>query len=476
MLRHTSFRTRKGEQGQVLVLALAFIAVFAVITAALFRAGDVAGLQYVHTESTALTETTAEGGAAYAAADAARTNPVLTCAPGEVGKLTMQGGHSVQYTVNTCNPGNSASGSPGGGTGLNCLLCILNQTPSVTPSTVVLTANQRLTTTNGNVYVNGSIGSSTTLTANPAGSAHIRLLSGASLNGCVCTPTPEYYAPAITDPLASYGAPAPVAGQPSGCTAAGGTWNPTTGCSLSLSASGSYTVHPGLWASLALSGQANVIFSAGTYVFTGAFQSSGQGNIDATSGVTLYLACPNYGPGGNPCLNLPPVNRVGGYIDISGQGNVSINGANSGQYMVPGQTYGISLLSDPNLLDPAGVAKCRTGNTTAACLLNVSGNGASISGTQDLRSGGINLQGNGGETIATGRLVTNSLYISVSGHAGAGLSLTGPAGSITTSSCGVFDDAVTGSAGGGSPGRAIVQSLCGGSSNTSGIVDFNYAP
>jgi len=453
---------------------LAFIVVFATLTAALFRAGDLTGLQYIHTESTATTNTTAEGGAAYAAADAGRTDDILTCAPTNYGDLTMQGsGHTVHYTVNACNPG--TTGAPGGGTGQNCLLCILNQTPSVVPSTAVLTANQALTTTNGNVYVNGSVGTGTTLTAKPTSSAHIRVLSGASLNGCVCTPTPEFYAPAITDPLASYGAPSPVAGQPSGCTAAGGTWNPTAGCSLTLSASGNYTVHPGLWASLSLSGQANLIFSAGTYVFTGAFQSSGQGNIDATSGVTLYLACPNYGPGGNPCLNLPPANRVGGYIVISGLGNVSINGANSGQYAVPGQTYGISLLSDPNLLDPAGVANCRIGKTTAACLLNVSGNGASISGTQDLRSGGINLQGNGGETITGGRVVTNSLYINVSGHAGAGLSLTGPAGSITTSTCGVFDDNVTGSAGGGSSGRAVIQSLCG-TSPTSGVVSFNYVP
>jgi hypothetical protein len=461
-----------------LILALAFIVLFATLTAALFRAGDLTGLQYIHTETTATTSTTAEGGAAYAAADAGRTDNVLTCAPGNYGDLTMQGsGHTVHYTVNACNPG--TTGAPGGGTGQNCLLCILNQTPSVVPSTAVLTANQALTTTNGNVYVNGSIGSATTLTANPTSSAHIRVLSGASLNGCVCAPTPEFYSPAITDPLQGELAPLTVAGQPSGCTAAGGTWNPTTGCSLSLSTPGSYTVHPGLWALLAVSGQANVTFSAGTYVFTGALNLDGSSGtiINATSGVTMYLACPNYGPGGNACLSLPPANRVGGYINIAGQATVSINGATSGQYVVSGQTYGMSLLSDPNLLDPAGVAKCRTGNGTAACLLNVSGNGASISGTQDLRSGGINLQGNGGETITAARLVTNSLYISVSGHAGAGLSLTGPAGSITTSSCGVFDDAVTGSAGGApTGGRAVVQSQCGSSSGTSGVVSFNYVP
>jgi hypothetical protein len=467
MLMKSSRRRRTDEGGQTLILALTFIAFFALVVGSILRFGQVTALQHNHTESTATTDATAEGGAAFAAADVGRTDVVLTCAPSDYGDLKMQGptADKVHYTVNSCNPGGSASGSPGGGTGENCLLCILNQTPSNTPTTVVLTANRGITTTNGNDYINGSIASGTNLTANcspsPCTAPQIRVLYGATYVPACCTPAAVKYAPAITDPLATLGAPLTVAGKPTGCA----SYNATKGCTLSLSSPGTYTINPGLWASLTMSGQADVTLTAGTYVFTGAFSTSGQGNIVATSGVTFYLACPNYGPSGSACPSSGS-GRTGGYIDLSGNGTSNVTAPSSGQYK------DVSVLADPNLLDPGGVASCRTGGGT--CLLNVSGNGASISGTQDTRSGGISMQGNGGESISLGRLITNSLFISVSGNAGAGLSLSGPApGSISTSTCGVFDNTVTGTASGGSTGRAVTQSQCG---SASGIVDFNYGP
>src|ERR1700686_2629661 len=131
MLGHTSRRRRAGERGQSLILAIAFIAFFGVVVVSVLGLGDVTALQHVHTESTAASDSSAEGGAAYAAADAGR-NPLtdlsLTCAPGDRGQLTMQRKSpqatpdSVGYTVNACNPGQTQS--TGAGPGINCLLCI----------------------------------------------------------------------------------------------------------------------------------------------------------------------------------------------------------------------------------------------------------------------------------------------------------------------------------------------------------------
>ena len=459
MLRGRVQRRRQHDQrGQTLILALAFIAFFGVTVVAVLRVAQVPALQHGITETTAGNDSVVEGGAAFGAADAARSDVALTCAPGNSGQLTMQNsGHVSNYSVTTCNPSGASST---GGAGQSCLLCLLNQVPiapatSPSASTIVFSANRGISTTGGNDFVNGSIASGTTLTASPAG-AHIYALSGAGTAGCTCSPSPVMsYFPRIIDPLAALGAPSPVAGKPNGCA----IWNPATGCTASFS-SGNNTVNPGLWASLQTSGNAKLTFAAGTYVFSGPVALAGNGAIDGTSGVTLYLACANYGTAGTACPSSG-AGRTGGSITISGNGSQSFTAPTSGPYT------NVVLLADPNLLDPSGVTSCSGGS---GCLLNISGNGASFTGTQDLRSGGATFQGNGGDNISAGRFVANSLVISVSGHAGAGLSLTGPA-TITTSNCGVLDEAVT-STGALSPGRAIIQSQC----SAKGVIDFNYSP
>src|ERR1700693_5500134 len=97
MLAKSPRGAREGERGQVLILALAFIAVFGVITVAILRFGDAVGIQHVHTEATAANDTLPEGGAAYAAADSARSDFFTQCPPplGNLGKLTMQTGDVV---------------------------------------------------------------------------------------------------------------------------------------------------------------------------------------------------------------------------------------------------------------------------------------------------------------------------------------------------------------------------------------------
>jgi hypothetical protein len=476
-----SHRRRSGERGQVLVLALAFIAAFALLVGAVLSFGGVTGLQHMHTEATAAKDGLAEGGAAYAAADAVRQDiPQLGCVKNNTGQLTMQGGDVAKYTVQDCNPGNSNLGT--GSTG-HCLLCILNETPippatSASPSTSVLSATKGITTTGGDDYISGSIASGTKLTANPTASASIRVWSSASTSGCTCAPLPVKTFPLeFKDPLAALAAPpSPVRGKPTGCA----SYDAAKGCSASFSG-GSNTINPGLWNSLSVSGQASVTATTGVYVFTGGLSVSGQGAFTAHK-VTIYLGCPNYGPGGNAC----PVSGTGGSINFSGKGAVSVTAPGSAQYTNVGGANGtllgadVAILSDPNLVDPGGVQNCApiTGSSLSGCAYSVAGNGASVTGSVDLRGGGMSIAGNGGMTMTNGLLITNSLSITVSGSVSTGLNLTGPGTFAGPNSCGVFEDNVTGQLSGSastSPGHAVIQSDCG-NAGANGVVDFNYSP
>jgi hypothetical protein len=480
MLGNSSRRQRSGERGQALILALAFIAFFGLLISSILSFAGVTALQHTHTEATATKDGLAEGGAAFAAADAVHSGfpcqPGIT--PGTTGQLTMQSGHVANYRVEKCYPFNTQT--LGGGPG-HCLLCVLNQTPvspgtTPAPGTVVLSASKGISTTGGDDYINGSIAAGTQLAANPLSSAHVRVWTGANTSGCACTPAPVLtYPKQFNDPLPNL-APSPVAREPvppSECT----TWDPQAGCSASFD-KGSSTIHPGLWASLTVQGHAAVTASPGVYVFTGALQVSG--NQDATltgSGVTIYLACRNYGPAGNAC----PVSGTGGNISVSGKGSLSLTAPGSPQYTNVGGANGtllgadIAILADPNLVDPGGVASCIAG--TGGCVYDVAGNGATMTGSIDTRGGGMSIGGNGGLTMTGGLLITNSLFVSVSGKVSAGLNLSGPGTFAGPSSCNVFDDSVSGTVSGTPPGkgRAIIQSGCGNAA-ANGVVDFNYTP
>jgi hypothetical protein len=471
MLGRSSRRQRSGERGQALILALAFIAFFGLLISSVLNFAGVTALQHTHTEATATNDGLAEGGAAFAAADAVHSG--LPCLSGTTGQLTMQSGHVANYKVETCYPFNTQT--LGGGPG-HCLLCVLNQTPvspgtPPTPGTVVLSASKGISTTGGDDYINGSIAPGTKLTANPLSSAHVRVWSGANTPPGCCTPAQVLtYPKQFVDPLPNL-APSPVAKKPVGCT----NWDPVEGCSASLSTG---SVSPGLWESLSITGngKGTVTANPGVYVFTGALDVSGQGTLTG-SGATIYLACPNYGPAGNAC----PVSGTGGNITVSGQGNLSLSAPGSPQYTNVGGANGtllgadVAILADPNLVDPGGVASCIGGK--GGCVYDVGGDGATMTGSIDTRGGGMSIGGNGGMTMTGGLLITNSLLVSVSGKVSTGLNLSGPGTFSGPTSCNVFDDSVSGAASGTPPGkgRAIIQSGCGNAA-ANGVVDFNYTP
>jgi hypothetical protein len=486
VLGRSSRRQRSGERGQTLILALAFIAFFGLLISSVLSFAGVTALQHTHTEATATKDGLAEGGAAFAAADAVRSGlPCLKSTTAQ--QLTMQSGDVAKYTVESCYPFNTQQTLGGGG---HCLLCVLNQTPvppgtAAVPGTSVLSATKGITTTGGDDYINGSIADHTQLTANPTSSAHVRVWSGADTSGCVCTPAQVLtYPKPFKDPLPNL-APSPVAGEPvdpEGAPACP-TWDPKEGCTASFTDKGSSTIYPGLWDTLTIDGHASVTASPGVYVFTGALQVSG--NQDATltgRGVTIYLACPNYGPAGNAC----PVSGKGGSIRVSGQGNLSLSAPGSAQYTNVGGSNGtllgadVVILADPNLVDPGGVDSCTDGD--GGCVYDMAGNAATMTGSIDTRGGGVSIEGNGGLAVNNGFLITNSLFVSVTGHVGTGLDLSGPGTFSGPTACNVFDDSVSGNASGSvatgtSPGqgRAIIQSECGNAA-ANGVVDFNYSP
>ena len=65
-------RLRRGESGQTLILALAFVAVFSVMAASVLAFASTVERQRGATERTATTASVAEGAAHFALADTAR--------------------------------------------------------------------------------------------------------------------------------------------------------------------------------------------------------------------------------------------------------------------------------------------------------------------------------------------------------------------------------------------------------------------
>lgn len=521
-------RRRRSERGQVLALALAFLVyVFLIVFAALGLASATAQ-QHIHTEQTAQSDAAGEGGAAFAAAEAARTD-ISWCSGSDTGTLTMADSPSnpttANYSVTKCNPGQTATtvGAKG-----HCLLCILNQTPfgstpAHSPGTTVFTAvcaqctGFDLQTIGGDDYINGSMGTGTTLEACETstqcpGQASIGVL-GTSPAGC-CTPTPKGGI-VVADPLASIGDPS-AAGVtlPTGCSSwqtckpincqggtlpantPAGSWSATAGCTVTgLSQKQTFNLYPGVWNGVSISGQADVVLQPGVYVITGNFTKSGQGIICApgtisgspsactsSAGVTLYLACVGGISGGQSLAYLacPAAGHTGGAITVSGGGStanqlsITSTPCPSGQEVPQCPGYeGVAVLADPHLIDST-TSTCIASGT--GCALSVSGNGGSINGSVDLRSAGVNIAGNGNEAISAGFLIANSFTMNVSGHVSTGLALTGPGAFVPVgNSCNVLVlNVYTGALPANVP-AAVVQSQCG-SAKQSGVIDFNYLP
>lgn len=276
-----------------------------------------------------------------------------------------------------------------------------------------------------------------------------------------------------------------------------GTWSATQGCSVNLSGNQTapYALYSGVWNTISVSGKANVILEPGVLVLTGLFSDTGQGVVCApgtisgatctpSSGVTLYLGCAGNGAvvGGQQVAYTACASSgaTGGSISLTGGGQVSIASTPcpAGKQVPNCPGYdGFALLTDPHLLDP-NTGQCINGSASQ-CVLTVSGNGGSISGSVDTRSAGIVITGGGGDSITSGFLVTNSLTIQVNGSSGTGMSLNGPGTFVSVgNSCSVLVlNVYTGTLPAQLP-TAVIQTDCatGTSPKQSGVIYFNYLP
>lgn len=459
MLTTTSCTRSPNQRGQVLALALVFMAFFAATIGAVLRFGDVTGTQHQRTEATATTDAGFEGGAANAAADATIAGGV-PCIPGSSGKLQMTGGDTVQYKVTACNPGNSV---PGFGGGTPCVLCILNDSGAAFTTTcdtavikyslcdTVNLSSPGDIVVNSNVSNNGTGNICTTTTGGslcPAASSPPPFISvyNYPTNVCTgCTTTPiGTYNTLVTDPLgvgAASGLPIPTA--------------PSTGlCSVATpcSGGGSLSVGPsGIGVYTTISGDAT--FSPGVYVLVGPGASGGNVIWTSSAGVTIYLACASY----PSCAS----GSSGGSLEFRGGGTANLSNG-SGTYS------GISIFADPN----------RTGT-----LLTLTGNGTAVTsgGTLDFPKGDVSESGGGnnGKVTIGGRLIASRLNIDANGgHPGNGLTLSGTGLPGNGTICTVLDETVWLGTGGppANPGRVVIQEHCGPGNAYSGVVDLNYRP
>jgi hypothetical protein len=412
---------RRGhERGQVLPLALAFIALFAGVTLAVLNYASRTQSQKQHSEVTAQSDSLAEGGALYGLADANRGDS--SCTVGSTGSLTMQGGDVVGYTTKTCQAGSSTS-TPAG-LAASCTLCLLGATVTDLTSHKGDVIVQGIVAVNTGVSLTQATLQSTPIPGTPPSTPFIGMADTSGCGGS-CTPNPTVVA-GVSDPLQKTLPPPP-------CS----TW--ATGCTVQTP-SGS-TLTPGVYGSLSATSTV-LTLKSGVYVVTGGISTAGNGGVvsEPGGGVLIYLACSGYP---TPCTP----GQVGAGMSMAGNGSFSVSPQPSGPYA------GFVIYADRN----------------NASNISAQGNGASLSGTVYAASASLSMGGNGAVSIS-GRLIAASLDIQVSGRVGTGLSLVGTTSSV--SDCWLSEDDVTGTSGATvSTGHALFALACGGGS---GITAFNY--
>ena len=161
-------------------MALAFIAFFGLVTAALLQLADTVELQQSHGQSAANANAAAEGGMFFAAEAAAQQG---SCdAKATIGPITMMGSDdSASVTTNACNPGATADLLAD-----QCAVCVLGPYgPSQSPS---LSVSGTLTV-QGPIAVSGDATSGTTT----IGAADTQsTVGGSGFIGCSGTCSGDY--------------------------------------------------------------------------------------------------------------------------------------------------------------------------------------------------------------------------------------------------------------------------------------------
>ena len=425
-------RRRSSERGQTLILAIAFLAMFGLLGAAVLSFASGVQKQRVSTEATAASNSVADGSAQFAIADTG----VQGCGTVISGTMKFASGDTLSYGPNAAGACNSSTSTA---PGENCGLCVLNYAncpPGATPAQCTgtpISVHKGDWTDPGEIDVNGSISVDSICSGTcPPNNGRIGLYGSGASCGSTCSPGNVVLSNQVLDPLAgALPIPTPAANPPS---ESGGTLCPGTYKNLS----GTLVLDP--WGS----GSCAAKSAPSLYIITGSFGGAGNDTI-TVNGSTLYFT---------PSAS----------VSFAGNGTVGID---CGGPPVPtpcastapatGPYAGVSVFFDPGY----------TGT------ISYQGNGDFVeSGTFEASHATLSMGGNGGsQSFQTGRLIISQ--IQGNGNGGAGLGFGGT--TISASGCNYWNDPLTGKLAGGSSFAAHVrfETACN-SGSPSSIIGFAY--
>jgi hypothetical protein len=272
--------------------------------------------------------------------------------------------------------------TPGG----PCAICILGDGFSFDGQ------NGDITVTGGGVVVNADPSSGWAAYLNPNGNVRVNSASGiggpgapSKWYGAGFDPDPVTRSP-ISDPLAHL----PACGSPLPAPAPYASW---PGCPTNSASSSGSTLNPGVYNNIS----GNKFLNPGIYVIMGGITLSGNQQLTG-HGVTLYFACHHYPA---PCSDEDEDDRDGARIRATGNGAVLLSGPTAAQCTTQPSVcpyQGLTIFADR---DNTNTWTFR-GNGT-----NESGSLSGSSGTIYIKSGTLDLRGNGytlASQIITGRI------------------------------------------------------------------------
>jgi len=442
---------RRGEQGQVLIMALAFIVFFGLVTTAVLQLADAVELQQSHSQTGSTANANAEGGMLFAAQAAQEQGG---CVPTASGSITMTTGASASYTTTACNPGATADLIAD-----ECSVCVLS---TAQPASIdgALAAQ-------GPVAFNGgstaTAADSVTSTIDGAGGVTNRGFIGCVSPATDCQ-TADAYSPAVQsiapvpDPLASAPLPAGLA-QPGD-----GPCQPDPGTDPGGYPSDS--LPSGLYCNITLT-TGDWTLQSGVYTVLDTLAVSGDANLTG-DGVLLYFTC-QYDP--NPAYvdtcDDPPGDADGGVLDVSTSGNVSLTSYEAGTAQNPDN---LLVYFDP--LEDAVLNDLPPTSCDDNAILCVDGSGTTaLDGSVYAKSGQVDLGGDTRIGSTSGSSQQGDLVVSTLDSSG-DLRVDGIPPSIGY--CWVYDDGVSVTSGATtSTGQVVVESDCSGVKST-GIISIAY--
>jgi hypothetical protein len=418
---------RRGQEGQVLILALAFVAFFGLVTAAVLQLADAVEIQQSHGQSAANANAGAEGGMLFAAEAAIQQGSCMAATA--TGPITMAGTRdAASFTTTGCNPGTTADLLAD-----QCAVCVLG--PGGPGASLSVDGSLSV---QGPIAVNGNISSTGPTVSRVQPSTGFRpgfiTCTGTACTGDLNPPARQLTAgpsPTVTTPTFPMD------------------------CNNSVDDnSGNQTIPSGCYTSVILNCSQTFPVSPCQYSLDLPITVVGQFTIGTGSGPLTTVVTT---PGSSGLLAF----TQDGSLLIHSDGDLTLQGSPSNGdvalYVDPFDTYG-----------PSDVVR-------------VAGGALSVSGTVDAPDASVNVFGGSdtgppgtldvspnGADPDSGRLIVGSLTIWQFGTASVTAVPPNPG------YCWVYSDSVTVTTQGGSDsGQAVVESDCSGEAGTR-IISINY--